>query len=116
MWDQMRKPIRHVAVRGVIALIAASLFAATASQQVLPLTKQRSYNVMQVAQIDEAPSTIGISDSDMYWAGSLAEINERLDLMQSLGVTNVRILVPWAGVQPLHPDTPLGLGAPGGIS
>ncbi|GAA2552125.1 hypothetical protein GCM10010409_28840 [Mycolicibacterium diernhoferi] len=112
MWDQMRKPIRHVAVRGVIALIAASLFAATASQQVLPLTKQRSYNVMQVAQIDEAPSTIGISDSDMYWAGSLAEINERLDLMQSLGVTNVRILVPWAGVQPLHPDTPLGLGAP----
>ena len=32
--------------------------------------------------------------------------------MQSLGVTNVRIMVPWAGVQPLHPDTPFGLGAP----
>ncbi|WP_395311183.1 cellulase family glycosylhydrolase [Mycobacterium sp. AMU20-3851] len=65
---------------------------------------------MQVAQIDEAPSTIGISDSDMYWAGSLEEINERLDLMQSLGVTNIRILVPWANMQPLHPDTPFGLG------
>ncbi len=111
MWDQMRKPIRNVAIRGVIALIAASLFAATASQQVLPLTKQRAYNVMQVAQIEEAPSTIGISDSDVFFAGSLAEINERLDLMQSLGVSNVRILVPWANMQPLHPDTPLGLGA-----
>lgn len=112
MWDQMRKPIRHVAVRGIIALIAAALFAATATQHVLPLTKQRSYNVMQVAQIDESPSTIGIADSELYLSTSLAEINARLDLMQSLGVTNVRIMVPWAGVQPLHPDTPFGLGAP----
>lgn len=112
MWNQMRKPIRRVAVRGMIALVAASLFAATASQNVLPLTKQRSYNVMQVAQIDEAPSTIGIADSELYLSTSLAEINARLDLMQSLGVTNVRIMVPWAGVQPLHPDTPFGLGAP----
>lgn len=112
MWDQMRKPIRHVAVRGMIALIAAALFAATATQHVLPLTKQRSYNVMQVAQIDESPSTIGIADSELYLSTSLAEINARLDLMQSLGVTNVRIMVPWAGVQPLHPDTPFGLGAP----
>ncbi|WP_168144508.1 cellulase family glycosylhydrolase [Mycolicibacterium frederiksbergense] len=78
----------------------------------MPLTKQRSYNVMQVAQIDEAPSTIGIADSELYLSASLEEINARLDLMQSLGVTNVRIMVPWAGVQPLHPDTPFGLGAP----
>ncbi|MCF6390601.1 cellulase family glycosylhydrolase [Mycobacterium sp. MBM] len=67
---------------------------------------------MQVAQIDEAPSTIGIADSELYLSTSLADINARLDLMQSLGVTNVRIMVPWAGVQPLHPDTPFGLGAP----
>lgn len=112
VWNQMRKPVRRVAVRGMIALVAASLFAATATQQVLPLTKQRSYNVMQVAQIDEAPSTIGVSDSDLYFSKSLEEINARLDLMQSLGVTNVRILVPWANVQPLHPSTPFGLGAP----
>lgn len=112
MWHQMHKPIRQVATRVMIALVAASLFAATATQQVLPLTKQRSYNVMQVAQIDEAPSTIGIADSELYLSTSLADINARLDLMQSLGVTNVRIMVPWAGVQPLHPDTPFGLGAP----
>ncbi|MGW0161218.1 cellulase family glycosylhydrolase [Mycobacterium sp. NPDC003323] len=67
---------------------------------------------MHVAEIEEVPSTIGIADSELYLQGSLEEINERLDLMQSLGVTNVRILVPWAGVQPLHPDTPFGLGAP----
>lgn len=112
MWSHLRKPIGRVAVRGMIALVAASLFAATASQNVLPLTKQRSYNVMQVAQIDEAPSTIGIADSELYLTASLSEINARLDLMQSLGVTNVRIAVPWAGIQPLHPDTPFGFGAP----
>ena len=67
---------------------------------------------MQVAVIDESASTIGIADSELYLQGTLEQINQRLDLMQSLGVTNVRILVPWAGVQPLHPDTPFGLGAP----
>ena len=66
---------------------------------------------MQVAEIAEVPSTIGIADSEIFLQGTLEQINARLDLMQSLGVTNVRILVPWAAVQPLHPDTPFGLGA-----
>lgn len=101
-----------VARRVAITSIAAALFAATATQNVLPLTKQRTYEVMQVAEIEEVPSTIGMADSELYLQGSLDQINDRLDLMQSLGVTNVRILVPWAGVQPLHPDTPFGLGAP----
>ncbi|MGU3651590.1 cellulase family glycosylhydrolase [Mycolicibacterium sp. A43C] len=65
-----------------------------------------------MAAIEESPSTIGIADSEIYMSASIEEINERLDMMQSLGVTNVRIMVPWAGVQPLHPDTPFGLGAP----
>ncbi|WBP94544.1 cellulase family glycosylhydrolase [Mycolicibacterium neoaurum] len=65
-----------------------------------------------MAAIVESPSTIGIADSEIYMSASIEEINERLDMMQSLGVTNVRIMVPWAGVQPLHPDTPFGLGAP----
>ena len=112
MWDKMPKPVRRVAIRGVISLIAASLFAATSSYFVLPTSKQRSYDVAPVATIEESPSTIGIADSELYLSGSLEEINERLDLMQSLGVTNVRIMVPWAGVQPLHPDTPFGLGKP----
>ncbi|MGW0162421.1 cellulase family glycosylhydrolase [Mycobacterium sp. NPDC003323] len=78
----------------------------------MPTSKQRSYDVTPVATIEESPSTIGVADSELYMAASMEEINERLDLMQSLGVTNVRIMVPWAGVQPLHPDTPFGLGAP----
>ncbi|MDO0972837.1 cellulase family glycosylhydrolase [Mycolicibacterium frederiksbergense] len=72
---------------------------------------QRSYEIMQVAEIAEVPSSIGIADSEIFLQGTMEQINARLDLMQSLGVTNVRILVPWAAVQPLHPDTPFGLGA-----
>lgn len=112
MWDKMPKAVRRVAIRGVISLIAASLFAATSSYFVLPVSKQRSYEVTPVAAIEESPSTIGVADSELYMAASMEEINARLDLMQSLGVTNVRIMVPWAGIQPLHPDTPFGLGAP----
>lgn len=112
MWVKMPRAVHRVALRGVIALIAASLFAATSSYFVLPASKHKSYDVAPVAAIEESPSTIGIADSEIYMSASIEEINERLDMMQSLGVTNVRIMVPWAGVQPLHPDTPFGLGAP----
>ena len=112
MWVKMPKAVHRVALRGVIALIAASLFAATSSYFVLPASKHKSYDVAPVAAIEESPSTIGIADSEIYMSASIEEINERLDMMQSLGVTNVRIMVPWAGVQPLHPDTPFGLGNP----
>lgn len=112
MWDKMPKAVHRVAIRGAIVLIAASLFAATSSYFVLPASKHKSYEVQPVAAIVESPSTIGIADSEIYMSASIEEINERLDMMQSLGVTNVRIMVPWAGVQPLHPDTPFGLGAP----
>ena len=40
----------------------------------------------------------------------LAEVNARLQQMQDLGVENVRLLVPWAGVQPVDP----ALGSPAG--
>lgn len=112
MQSQVSRPFKSIAARAFVTLLAVALFSSMAIQNVLPLTKLRSHDVMYVAQIEESPSTIGVADSDLYLQGTLVEINARLDLMQSLGVTNVRIAVPWAGVQPWHPDTPLGFGAP----
>ncbi|MGW0163124.1 cellulase family glycosylhydrolase [Mycobacterium sp. NPDC003323] len=58
---------------------------------------------MNVAAIDESPSTIGIADSNIYFTDSLEEVREHLNLMESLGVKNVRLLVPWIFMQPQDP-------------
>ena len=50
------------------------------------------------AVIDESSTTIGIADSSLYSMSS-ADLNATLDKIQSLGVTSVRVLVPWASVE-----------------
>lgn len=58
-------------------------------------------SVMPVAAIVDSPNTVGISDTDLYWDGNdPASVDQALDRMQALGVQNIRIGVPWAGVEP----------------
>ena len=78
--------------------------AATAGHFAVPeRTPVLTHEVVQVAAIDESPSTIGIADSNIYFTDSLDDVIEHLDLMESLGVKNVRLLVPWIFVQPTDP-------------
>ncbi len=125
MWGSRPGPVRGIAVRSVIGLTTAAIVAATGSHFVMPEVQHAAtYNVQNTAAIDESPSTVGISEgSDFYIAinnalaapdadpvAILAEVNARLQQMQDLGVENVRLLVPWAGVQPVDP----ALGSPAG--
>jgi hypothetical protein len=55
--------------------------------------------VVNTASIDDSPSSIGIADSDLYGM-SEADIDTTLDTLQSIGVQNIRVLVPWALVEP----------------
>jgi beta-glucosidase/6-phospho-beta-glucosidase/beta-galactosidase len=83
---------------------AAALVAATGSHFVMPEVKQVvSYDVMNVAAIDESPSTVGIADSNIYFTDSFEEVKKHLDLVESLGVKNVRLLVPWIFIQQQDP-------------
>src|SRR5581483_2661321 len=50
--------------------------------------------------ITQSNTTVGMADSNLY-GETAAQINESLDKMKSLGVTSVRILIPWAFVEPL---------------
>ncbi len=85
-------------------MTTAALVAATGSHFVMPEAKQLvSYEVMQVAAIDESPTTVGIADSNIYFTDSLEEVMEHLDLIESLGVKNVRLLVPWVFIQQQDP-------------
>lgn len=125
MWGSRPGPVRGIAVRSVIGLTTAAIVAATGSHFVMPEVQHTAtYNVQNTAAIDDSPSTVGISEgSDFYIAinnalaapdadpvAILAEVNARLQQMQDLGVENVRLLVPWAGVQPVDP----ALGSPAG--
>jgi hypothetical protein len=58
---------------------------------------------MNIAAIDESPSTVGIADSGLYFTDNFDDVLQRLDLMESLGVRNVRLLVPWIFIQPNAP-------------
>lgn len=100
------------------------MIAATGSHFVMPEVKRvASYDILNVAAIDDSPSTVGISEgSDWYYAVNdalskpgitaaeveaiRADVNQRLQSMLDIGVTNVRVLVPWANIEQKDPSLP----------
>jgi polysaccharide biosynthesis protein PslG len=50
------------------------------------------------AAINTSNTTVGFADSDIYGM-TRADIDRTLDEMQAMGVTNVRILIPWAFIE-----------------
>lgn len=54
--------------------------------------------VRLVAVIDQSSTTIGIADSSLYGLSS-TDLSTTLDYIQSLGVTSVRVAIPWASVE-----------------
>ncbi|OJZ62647.1 cellulase family glycosylhydrolase [Mycolicibacterium diernhoferi] len=62
-----------------------------------------SYDVMHVAAVDDSSTAVGISDSNIYFTDDLDEVMARLALTASLGVKNVRLLVPWWQIQTQDP-------------
>jgi hypothetical protein len=80
-----------------MATIAVSAVGATTLP---PGLRSVTMDVAQMAAIDESNTTIGIADSDLYFA-SPAEVDAALDQMQAMGVNTVRIGIPWAGINPI---------------
>lgn len=91
-----RPPFKRFVIAGM-ATIAVSAAGATA---LLPGVHPVTTDVAMMAAIDESNTTIGIADSDLYFA-SPAEIDAALDEMQAMGVNTVRIGIPWAGINPI---------------
>jgi hypothetical protein len=95
-----------VAPIAILCAYVANLLAPTS-----PLPRPASYNYVPTASIVESNETIGIADSDVYGLslpnGTLdkAAVDAHFDAIKALGVTTVRVLIPWAGVQPLNPAT-----------
>jgi hypothetical protein len=95
--------VRRFAVRIGVGLTANSLVCLGATQLVTAAPKYTAIDVQATAAISETPTTIGVADSAMYFY-TQTQIDRTLDALQSLGVQNVRIQLPWAGVQLFGPD------------
>ncbi len=92
-----------VAKRAMTTVTAAAVIAATLTPMPTGVS-QASHGpihlpVVLVAAIDESPTTLGIADSNLYTL-SEEDLDKTLDELQSLGVKDVRIAVPWIFVQP----------------
>jgi len=96
----VRGTVRVIAHRLLFVAISSALIAVAGQHALLP-PNQLTRNVIETASIVQSPTSIGSADSDLY-NRSQADVDRTLDTLQAMGVQNVRIVIPWAGVQPLN--------------
>lgn len=104
MWHRQKKgQLRRPVIKtGVTLAISAALPVGVAGLLVTSIgTGPEPGPYSLSAAISDSNTTIGFADSDIIGM-STADINKTLDEMQSLGVQNVRILIPWNNVEPVQ--------------
>lgn len=88
--------------RATLAIAAVAAVSITGVHLLAPTDNtppSRTIAVEPTAAINTSSSTIGFADSDL-WGMSDADVNRTLDLMIDTGVRTVRVMMPWAGMEP----------------
>jgi polysaccharide biosynthesis protein PslG len=99
MWQMNgRRLRRHGITIGIAVTASVVVSAGGASLLMEPTFVALPYTA--TAAIDESNTTVGFADSNLYFM-SPADIDRTLDEMQAMGVNNVRIGIPWAGIEPI---------------
>jgi hypothetical protein len=89
----------RIFVKTVVALVAVVLLSLTVANVLAPSRAPQTHPVRETAAI----GGLGFADSDMFgW--SPEDVNKGMDVIAASGARNVRILMPWAGIQP-DPNT-----------
>ncbi len=107
MWGPRQRsanPIRAVAAPFfAFTLVGAAVHVgAAAPLSVSPqrdAMRQVSATVSLAAAIDTSPNAVGIAESELYFM-TPEEVGVALDTMQSMGVTQFRMFIPWRAVEP----------------
>ncbi|WP_284235243.1 cellulase family glycosylhydrolase [Mycobacterium antarcticum] len=92
-------PLRTLTV--IAAAVAGCLVSGCGggSNAMHPAANLRAYDLTEPAPpIDQRPTTVGVADSDLLGLPGDG-VEKSLGLMRSLGVTTVRLLVPWAAIE-----------------
>lgn len=95
---------RRVAIQMHVGVVAISMICASAMQFVDATPKSVEFEVQTVAAIVESPTSIGVADPSLYFS-SPQDIDATLDALQSMGVQNVRVQIPWAAIQTWDPTS-----------
>src|ERR1700712_2637933 len=90
--------LRTLATRGFIAAIPVAMVSAYASGIFVQPPRLAALDYLPVAEIVNSPSTIGVAESPLYGM-SQQEINDQLDDLLAVGVTSIRVFVPWGLVE-----------------
>lgn len=96
MYWSLRALVRACSFRCIIAMLPIALICAYAPPSV---PSNPTAQIVPAAEIVSAPSTIGIADSGLY-GQTQAQIDQTLDTLQSIGVQDIRVFVPWIFVEP----------------
>jgi len=101
----VKRRLRRFGMAGVIAAAPIAILCAYVTNLLVPtepLPRPVHYEYIPVAVIEETNGKVGIADSDLYGM-SQEDVDRHLDAMLSLGVDTVRVLIPWADIQPVEP-------------
>ena len=93
----MLRPRPFPFAKTVVSLSALTMFGAFGGQALLP-NGEPAYSILNVAKVIEKPTTLGVADSDLTNMSD-ADVNATLDKLQSIGVKDVRLFIPWADVE-----------------
>lgn len=99
MGTSIRRSIQKRTLVTVSSAVVLATVCASTEQRPPIDVRAASYAVDMVAAIEETPTTIGLADSNLVRLGDEALIDEQLDMMQALGVQNVRIGISWISTQ-----------------
>ncbi|BBY47757.1 hypothetical protein MARA_12250 [Mycolicibacterium arabiense] len=92
--------LRRIATRSVLAALPVAIASAYASGLFMEPPRLAEAKFQTVAEITTTPSTVGIATSPLYGQPKAA-IEKQLDDMLAIGVTNIRVFVPWGLVEPV---------------
>ncbi|MGB8402684.1 MAG: cellulase family glycosylhydrolase [Mycobacterium sp.] len=59
----------------------------------------RTEQIQLAATIDTAADAVGVSDSSLYFM-SQSDLNTAMQQMQTMGITQIRVLLPWRAMEP----------------
>jgi hypothetical protein len=79
--------------------VVVGVVCTTAISSDLLRTPPRSVTAIAAASIDPSATTTAIADSDVYGLAQ-PEVDRTMDAIRASGVRSVRLLIPWAAVEP----------------
>ncbi len=83
----------------VIAVIIGLVCTTTISRELVRDTGPRDVFVASTVTIDAVPTTTAIADSDVYGM-TQADVDKTMDMLRASDITAVRLMIPWAGIEP----------------